>query len=256
MDIREKLELLVKKMDKDFDEEFVRQKWTVEANRYRAVLSYGKKYAKIDLKSGGQTSGRYMVDLDTGIIYGISGYGVPNKSKTYGNLDTIDSYYWGGYTPVKLKTAEDVKKQEDKNQKDLEFVIKFAKSSLYDNVLRRVQDSGGMGRSNSKKFFGMVDPYTMTSYNNLPLLKIVRVNNLLFSSLRKLEKNIKSTLNLKLTLVKGNTGMELIVALDRVYDVKDSPNFELELIQGYQNIKVLLKNSLGINYESVDELGW
>lgn len=57
----------------------------------------GKKYAKVDVG----TSGKYMVDMATGIIYGIKGYGQVHKGHRYGTLDTISEYYWGGYTATR-----------------------------------------------------------------------------------------------------------------------------------------------------------
>ena len=57
----------------------------------------GVKYVKVDVGS----SGKFMVD-DSGDIYGIKGYGVIHRDKHYGNLDTIDHYFWGEYKPVKL----------------------------------------------------------------------------------------------------------------------------------------------------------
>lgn len=36
-------------------------------------------------------------------IYGIKSYGVINKKHFYRTLDTIDNYYWGKYTAIKIK---------------------------------------------------------------------------------------------------------------------------------------------------------
>lgn len=61
-----------------------------------AILTHilaGKKYTKIDVGH----SGKYMIDNETQEIFGIKGYGVINKKKQYGTLDTIDDYYWGGH---------------------------------------------------------------------------------------------------------------------------------------------------------------
>lgn len=59
----------------------------------------GKKYTKVDIGS----SGRFMVENDTGHIYGIKAYGVIHKGHSYGDLSTIEGWNWGGYYPVKLK---------------------------------------------------------------------------------------------------------------------------------------------------------
>lgn len=62
-----------------------------------AVSKPGKLYTKIDIGH----SGKYMIENSTGEIYGIKGYGVIHRGHHFGNLDTIDQYYWGNYTAVK-----------------------------------------------------------------------------------------------------------------------------------------------------------
>jgi hypothetical protein len=62
----------------------------------RVSVRPGKKYTKVDVGN----SGKYMVDNE-GKIWGIKAYGVVHKGHYYGTLDTIDDYYWGGYTAVK-----------------------------------------------------------------------------------------------------------------------------------------------------------
>lgn len=75
--------------------------WNQHIGRHiKVVLVPGKKYVKVDILYPNQ-SGRYMVDMKTGVIYGVKAYGVPNKNHVYGTLDTVDLYYWGGYTAVK-----------------------------------------------------------------------------------------------------------------------------------------------------------
>ena len=59
----------------------------------------GKKYTKINVGS----SGKYMIDISTGDIYGIKGYGVIHKGHHYGTLDTINAWNWGGYTARKIQ---------------------------------------------------------------------------------------------------------------------------------------------------------
>ena len=56
----------------------------------------GPKYTKVDVG----TSGKYMVENATGIIYGIKGYGRVHKGHVSGTLDTVDAWYWGGYAAV------------------------------------------------------------------------------------------------------------------------------------------------------------
>jgi hypothetical protein len=57
----------------------------------------GNKYIKVNVG----TSGKYMVEKSTGIIFGIKGYGQVHKGHKYGTLDTINEWNWGTYYPVK-----------------------------------------------------------------------------------------------------------------------------------------------------------
>jgi len=57
----------------------------------------GKKYTKVDVGS----SGKFMIDSG-GTIFGVKAYGVVHRGHVYGTLDTIDAYFWGGYSPVLL----------------------------------------------------------------------------------------------------------------------------------------------------------
>jgi len=67
-----------------------------EANRKncKTHCHMGKKFARVDI--GG--SGRYMVELETGIIYGIKAYGVIHRGHIYGTLDTIHDWDWSDHT--------------------------------------------------------------------------------------------------------------------------------------------------------------
>lgn len=62
---------------------------------------HGPKYTKVDVGPEGNWSGKFMIDSE-GNIYGIKAYGVINKKKHYGNLNTVNSYFWGAYHPIKL----------------------------------------------------------------------------------------------------------------------------------------------------------
>ena len=63
----------------------------------KVTIKPGRKYTKVDVGS----SGKYMVDSE-GNIFGIKAYGVIHRGHQYGTLDTIDQYYWGDYTAVKI----------------------------------------------------------------------------------------------------------------------------------------------------------
>jgi hypothetical protein len=65
----------------------------------KTKIIVGKKYTKVDV---GQ-SGKFMVVNDTGEIFGIKAYGVIHKGHKYGTLETINDYFWGHYSPIKLK---------------------------------------------------------------------------------------------------------------------------------------------------------
>ena len=57
----------------------------------------GPKYTKVDIGPAHNISGKYMIENETGIIYGIKGYGKVHKGHRYGTLDTVADWYWGGY---------------------------------------------------------------------------------------------------------------------------------------------------------------
>ena len=56
----------------------------------------GKKYTKVNVGH----SGKFMIDA-AGNIFGIKGYGVIHKGHHYGNLETVNDWYWGNYSPVR-----------------------------------------------------------------------------------------------------------------------------------------------------------
>jgi hypothetical protein len=66
----------------------------------KVSIGSGSKYYKVDM----DRSGKYMVDIESGTIYGIKAYGVPNKIRNYGTLDTIDDWFWGDYHAIKSNT--------------------------------------------------------------------------------------------------------------------------------------------------------
>ena len=69
----------------------------VHAQSWACKIKMGRKYANVDRG----TSGVYMVDLATGEIFGIKGYGVIHRGHQYGTLDTLDDYDWSGYRAVR-----------------------------------------------------------------------------------------------------------------------------------------------------------
>jgi len=61
-------------------------------------IKSGTKYYKVDVGD----SGKYMVEVATGNIFGIKGRGQVHKGHFYGTLDTIADYFWGEYHPQRL----------------------------------------------------------------------------------------------------------------------------------------------------------
>lgn len=73
----------------------------LDTGHYFASIKMGRKYANIDF--GG--SGKYMVELATGAIYGIKAYGVIHRGHYFGTLDTLADWDWSGYRASKRKQA-------------------------------------------------------------------------------------------------------------------------------------------------------
>ena len=75
---------------------------TCQANKdnCKTRVIEGKKYTKVDIGS----SGRYMVENETGNIFGIKAYGQIHKGHFYGTVDTTAEYFWGDYYPKRLST--------------------------------------------------------------------------------------------------------------------------------------------------------
>jgi len=100
MTFDEKLEYLRNKLEMQQIERLHQQKLVCEGNLINAKcsLSFGKKYIRLDIG----TSGRYMIENETGAIYGIKAYGVIHRGHYYGTLETVDSYNWGDYTAYSI----------------------------------------------------------------------------------------------------------------------------------------------------------
>jgi len=93
-----KLQLLCDKITNQSRERLKLDGLSCETNLLNAKATYiiKKKYTYIDIGN----SGKYLIN-DNGEIYGIKAYGVINKIRFYGTLDTINEYYWGDYTAKK-----------------------------------------------------------------------------------------------------------------------------------------------------------
>jgi hypothetical protein len=79
---------------------------TLEVHRpnYTVRIRPGAKYIKVDVGF----SGKYMVEISTGNIFGIKAYGQIHRGHAYGNLDTIAAWDWSGYVGRKLEIGASV----------------------------------------------------------------------------------------------------------------------------------------------------
>jgi hypothetical protein len=63
-------------------------KWQVET---------GRKFDKVYVQTDVQKLGRYMIDRNSWIIYGIKSWAQINPRRTFGTLDTVGQYDWSGH---------------------------------------------------------------------------------------------------------------------------------------------------------------
>jgi pyruvate/2-oxoglutarate/acetoin dehydrogenase E1 component len=63
-------------------------------------IETGRKFDKVYVETSVQKLGRYMVDRNSWVIYGIKSWAQINPRRTFGTLDTIDQYDWTGYNGV------------------------------------------------------------------------------------------------------------------------------------------------------------
>ena len=93
----ERIRVLAQKIQEQTKERLMKQYKNLDFDfESKTTIIPGRKYIKIDVGN----SGKFMIDND-GNIFGIKGYGIINKKKQYGNLDTIDDFYWGGWAPIR-----------------------------------------------------------------------------------------------------------------------------------------------------------
>ena len=71
-------------------------------------IETGRKFDKVYVKTSVQKLGRYMVDRNSWVIYGIKSWDQINERRTYGTLDTVDQYDWSSFygTPKPGTEAE------------------------------------------------------------------------------------------------------------------------------------------------------
>lgn len=66
------------------------------------AIETGRKFDKVYVQTFHQGKplqklGRYMVDRNSWVIYGIKSWAQINERRTYGTLDTVDQYDWKPY---------------------------------------------------------------------------------------------------------------------------------------------------------------
>ncbi len=93
--MKEKLEALRALIEKEYNEKLLSDYPNLKPES--VTVKPGSKYIKIDVRS----SGKYMVEVATGNIYGIKAYGVIHRGHQFGNLDTINDWNWSGYRAFK-----------------------------------------------------------------------------------------------------------------------------------------------------------
>jgi len=91
----EKIEALRALIEKEHNENLLKQYPYLKPESI--IIKTGNKYTKIDIGH----SGRYMIEVSTGNIYGIKAYGVIHRGYRFGNLDTINDWNWSGYRAFK-----------------------------------------------------------------------------------------------------------------------------------------------------------
>ena len=66
----------------------------------KVEIETGRKFDKVYIKTSVQKLGRYMVDRNSWVIYGIKSWAQINERRTYGTLDTVDQYDWSQFYGV------------------------------------------------------------------------------------------------------------------------------------------------------------
>lgn len=97
MTLTEKLEIFRATLEAATLQDQMDRGFTPALHRHDCRVKIGRKYANVDVAD----SGKYMVELSSGRIFGIKGYGVIHRGYSYGTLDTIADWDWRGYTARK-----------------------------------------------------------------------------------------------------------------------------------------------------------
>lgn len=82
-------------LERQQEERLVAQGMTPARHNVKVTAKTGRRFVNVDIGTGG----RYMVEILTGNIFGIKGYGQVHKGHFYGTLETVSEYFWGDYYP-------------------------------------------------------------------------------------------------------------------------------------------------------------
>ena len=85
-------------------------------------IETGRKFDKVYVQTKVQKLGRYMVDRNSWVIYGIKSWAQINERRTYGTLDTVDQYDWSPHYGVPKAGTEAEKLH---NVREAEFAKNF-----------------------------------------------------------------------------------------------------------------------------------
>ena len=64
------------------------------------VIETGRKFDKVYVQTPNQRLGRYMVDRNSWVIFGIKSWAQVNPRREFGTLDTVDQYDWSAYQGI------------------------------------------------------------------------------------------------------------------------------------------------------------
>ena len=81
-------------------------------------IETGRKFDKVYVKTSVQKLGRYMVDRNSWVIYGIKSWAQINERRTYGTLDTVDQYDWSSFYGVP-KAGTEAEKLHQKREAEI-----------------------------------------------------------------------------------------------------------------------------------------
>ena len=81
-------------------------------------IETGRKFDKVYVKTSVQKLGRYMVDRNSWVIYGIKSWAQINERRVFGTLDTVDQYDWSPFHGVP-KAGTEAEKLHQKREAEI-----------------------------------------------------------------------------------------------------------------------------------------